>query len=224
MIRVALQRLECETPVAKILHKDELDAMLAPWRQMQRVRARAARVLRQARTRSADITARAEARFEQTLAEATLEIERRAERARHEAVRDAAQWLIDEARLEDEVVSRIEHDVRELVISSIGQLVTDKVRMALLTEQLLAELRHVADHGGRVVRVHPTHLAAVEEAIGDPGSMQCVSDETLNESQAVLETRFIRVTVDIGRQLDSILAMLRKGRPWTFDAYGEPLP
>jgi hypothetical protein len=212
-LKIALTRLHGTLPATSVLSPAEVDTLCgasaaiaaARQRAAQRlVRARAARSAALQRTAQIEIQAREEAQrmIPQAVAQAT-----------DQALREAIDWLIDEAELEKAIARRVEARCRDLLANGLREYASELDNAQLLAERIARHAAELAAHGTLTLRLHPARLEPVRERLGADATFELTADASLNLDQAVIDSPFARLSIDLSQHLEQIVARLRGTPP-----------
>ncbi|MEX3956746.1 hypothetical protein [Trinickia sp. EG282A] len=150
---------------------------------------------------------RAEA-HEQGLADVQAELEP----MRASLVAETVQWCIAESALEAEIAARIDERIGAVIAEALAEFVAERDDVTRLSERVRERLRRCAEHRTLTLRVaRETFDAASRECASDEGGwrVDVTADATLTNAQAVIETPFVQIRIDLDAHLESVLAQLR---------------
>jgi flagellar biosynthesis/type III secretory pathway protein FliH len=166
------------------------------------------------------------ARAGETLADATREAERIRAQAREAGLTDArtqleamrasvidetVQWCVAENELETTIIARLDTQIRSVVAASLEGFAAEQDPVDRLMQRVRARLRQCAAHERTTLRVANGALEAarVVWARDELGQrLEVVGDPTLKEAQAVIETPFVKIRIDLDLHLQSVLSRL----------------
>lgn len=206
---LTITRVRAELPVSGVLDASELDAYIDTAAVYVRARSRAAEVLRTARKKMAQTRRDAALLREATLAKAEAEVRETVARAHDAVMRDVVTWLVDEADLERQAAARVEAQCRDWVAGCVAAFAGEADRSALIATRISSHLRELASHGRFTVRLAEADVAAVSERLPDEPGMELLADPALVSGKAWLDSPFVRLELDLNRQLDQLLAAIR---------------
>jgi hypothetical protein len=190
-------------PASALAVRFEADAIVADaHRQAQALRERADEVVACANTEAEAI--RMQAR-EDGLAQAEAQLDA----ARAALIDETLEWLVTEAQLEAEIAWRMEARIRALVADALEAFAGATDATELLMTRVQEALSQRSTDGIATLYVANEALAAAATACAQCAWVRVRPDPQLDGTQAVLETPLVRVHVDTGRHLQTILARLR---------------
>ncbi|WP_181321909.1 hypothetical protein [Trinickia symbiotica] len=145
---------------------------------------------------------------EQGLADAQAELEP----MRASLVAETVQWCIAESALEAEIAARIDERIGAVIAEALTEFVAEQDDATRLSERVRERLRQSAEHRTMTLRVaRETFDATSRECASDENGwrVDVTADPTLTNAQAVIETPFVQIRIDLDTHLQSVLAQLR---------------
>ncbi|MGE8357615.1 MAG: hypothetical protein ACN6N0_14595 [Microvirgula sp.] len=127
------------------------------------------------------------------------------------AVDDAVEWLVAQQELEIVLAGRLETRLRSLLAAELEALTGEQDSAGLLVQRLRKRLSTLPADDRVTVRVAAGQREAVGLALAGLDHVDIVADAGLATGQAILDTPFVRVTLDIDAHLQTVLARLRHG-------------
>ncbi len=165
-----------------------------------------------ANERLADATDDAQRIRAQAYEEGLADAQSRLEPLRAALVAETVQWCIDESALEAEIAARIDKHIGAVVADAVAEFVAEQDLRARLAQRVRERLNQCADHRTLTLRVaHETFDAASAACAtdGSPFRLDVTADTSMTAGQAVIETPFVKICIDLGAHLRSVLAQLR---------------
>jgi flagellar biosynthesis/type III secretory pathway protein FliH len=150
---------------------------------------------------------RAEA-YEEGLADAQAGLEQ----FRAALVAETVQWCIDESNLETEIATRIDMRIGTVIVEALAEFVTEQDRATRLAQCISERLSQYAEHRTLTLRVARERFDAASSAcVSDEAGLRLnvTTDTSLTAAQAVIETPFVKICIDIDAHLQSVLSQLR---------------
>lgn len=205
---IVVTRIHGDIPVGGVIPALQLDQYVSVAAVVEHARARAAAVLRRARRRRAELAEAAAQRLEA----ARIEGEARAEaaaRAAHDATcRDVVTWLVNERELEASVAERMAERLRAWVGETVAEFAGQADRTALVAARIEAHIRQLSAHGMFTVRVCPAEFDAIAGRLPRDVRFELILDPSLHPGQALLDSPFVQLRIDLERHLRELLAAI----------------
>lgn len=213
---IVVTRVHGDIPVGGVIPARVMDEYIGVAGVVQRARSQAAAMLRRARRRRAELAGRAA----EALEAARIEGEARAEaaaRAAHDATcREVVSWLVAEREMETRVAERLASRMRSWVSETVADFAGEADRAALVAARIDAHIRQLAGHGVFSVRVCPAEFDAVASRLPRDARFELIADPALHAGQALLDSPFVQLRIDLERHLRALLATI--GAPATHSA------
>jgi flagellar biosynthesis/type III secretory pathway protein FliH len=203
---IVVTRVRGEIPVGGVIPARQLDEYISVAGVLARARSTAAEVLRRARRRRAEL---AEAGV-RTLEAARADGEARAQaaaRAAHDATcREVVAWLVAERALEASVAEGLAARLRGWVSETVAHFAGEADRAALVAARIDAQIRQLSAHGLFSVRVCADEYDAVASRLPNDVSFELIRDPAMRPGQALLDSPFVQLRIDLERHLRELLA------------------
>lgn len=174
-------------------------------RQAEGLLARANEQLADATRAAAQI--RTQAR-KQGLAEANAQIEA----SRAALIEETIQWCVAESLLETTIAARLDSQIRRIVAQALAEFAAEQDVVEPLMRRVRARLRQCVEHPTITLRVAAHALEAAHGACAADERthrVHVVADRALKAAQAVIETPFVKIHLDLDLHLESVLTRLR---------------
>jgi flagellar biosynthesis/type III secretory pathway protein FliH len=127
---------------------------------------------------------------------------------RQQLTAEVIHWLIDEQQLEQAIVTRLETQLRELLVSVFSGFIADQNLTDLLVLRLKERLEKVSHEHTATLHVCPQQYDELTLAFADYRWLQVKNDTTLLAGEAMLTTPLFTVYINLEEQLQAILARL----------------
>ncbi|MFP3587713.1 hypothetical protein SCB29_29220 [Paraburkholderia sp. SIMBA_055] len=135
-----------------------------------------------------------------------------ADEARLNAVGETVTWLVAESALERSVAGRLEQRFRDLLGSALKAYAAAEPSENLIANQVARHLEELAGHGKLTLRVAAERVepvaARIDQLTQQKMNLEVVAEATLSDAQAVLDSPYVHIRVDLERHLDEILGRL----------------
>ncbi len=196
-------------PATTLFDASEFDAALALDTQLRR--AAAARLWR-ARAALAERKRRAEAQLSEELANAREDMAARIASAERDALADVLSWHVEQAGLEALVAERVATRVAECAADAFVAFTRDEARAPLMAARIREAIATLDAATPGTLSMHPAQLPEVAALLAAL-TCQLKADDTLPPGQAILDTPFVRIVIDIERHAGLLAEHLRKPLP-----------
>lgn len=127
------------------------------------------------------------------------------------AIDEAVEWLVEQRELEVVLAGRLESRLRALLAAELEALIDGQDPAGLLVQHLRQRLAGLPADEPLTLRVSPGQSEAVGQACAGLAFVHIVADHGLQAGQAVLDTPFARVVIDLEVHLQAVIARLRHG-------------
>lgn len=213
---LSVMELDGVAPAGPVVSAAEFERYISAGASIGAARQRAAQRLRRTRRALADARresrAQAEAYASELLAAARREAACVADEARLNAVGETVTWLVAESALERSVAGRLEQRFRNLLGSALKAYAAAEPSENLIANQVARHLEELAEHGKLTLRVAADRVEPVAARIGQltqqKMNLEVVAEATLSNAQAVLDSPYVQIRVDLERHLDELLRRL----------------
>ncbi|MFL9988956.1 FliH/SctL family protein [Paraburkholderia sediminicola] len=212
--------IDCATPAVKILTAAQYRALVDLAAFERHARGKAAQTLWQARLRCREMRRRASDQLVTELALVREQFDSDTTSLRERAVGDAVIWLVDQLAVEDAAVSRVEAAVRSLIASVLKQFYSPSAMSTALAERVVSELPAALEQGRVRVRVNEHDVEAIRKVALEWPTLSWEEDSTLARGQAVMDTPYIQLRLDVSDQLLRVLERLRGAKRFE-DPHGD---
>ncbi|MFM0610008.1 FliH/SctL family protein [Paraburkholderia sediminicola] len=193
----------------KIMSALEFESLVDAGQLESKARARAAAALWKSRKDRTRRVLLEEQKLACSLAMERKRFEANLSREREQAIDDAVNWLVQEWALEEKVIREIEGVVRSLVASALEQLFGSEEQAQTLAACVMKELPAALEQGRVQIKVNTTDLRFIEQAVGCAVALDIVADSDIRPGQAIIDTPYVQLRVNVGDQLRRILESLR---------------
>jgi flagellar biosynthesis/type III secretory pathway protein FliH len=156
--------------------------------------------------------------YERGMAAAAAETQEQITAYKFALADEIVQWLVDEIELEITIAQRMETSLRALVAQVLNEFIGEQDAAALIVQRVLRNLpRWFANHA-LTVRVAPDMASAVASALAPerqihPHAVRVAADAGLSGRQAVLESNFVTLRLDLDTHLSALLSRLTRTEP-----------
>ncbi|TCK32005.1 hypothetical protein B0G84_9133 [Paraburkholderia sp. BL8N3] len=213
---LSVMELDGEAPAGPVVSAAELDRYISAAARIGAARQRAARKLWRTRCALADARrgsrAQTKAYASELLAAARREAACLSDEARLSAVGETVTWLVAESALERSVAARLEQRFRDLLGSALKAYAAAEPSENLIANQVARHLEELAEHGKLTLRVAAERVepiaARIDQLTQQKMNLEVVAEATLSDAQAVLDSPYVQIRVDLERHLDEILGRL----------------
>ncbi|MCX8565618.1 MAG: Nodulation protein NolV [Glomeribacter sp. 1016415] len=148
---------------------------------------------------------RADAR-QQGLAEAASE----RETMRAALIDETLTWLIAEEQLETAIAAQLDTRVRTWMAKMLAEWIGEQEATEWIMQRVKRRLPHGLEDTSVTLRVSTAAIPAAQAEFAAYPQVRVCADAALNARQAVLETRFVTLRVDLDVHLQSLLTYLTR--------------
>ncbi|WP_124668473.1 hypothetical protein [Burkholderia sp. Bp8986] len=207
-------------PANKILTAMQYRALVDFAEFERRARSRVAKTLWQTRMRSREMRRLACERLVDELALVREQFDADTEILRKGAVDDAVTWLVDQMTAENVAVGRVETAIRGLIASIIQQFYSPSEMCSILAERVISEIPAALKQGVIRLRLNKHDNDAIQEILQEWPTVQWEFDDALTRGQALIDTPYVQLRVDVADHLVRVLERLRGVKRFE-DPYGD---
>ncbi|BBE08743.1 EsaK protein [Mycoavidus cysteinexigens] len=148
---------------------------------------------------------RAEAR-QQGLAEAASE----RETMRTALIDETLTWLVAEEQLESAIAAQLDTRVRIWMAKMLTEWIGEQDATEWITQRIKRRLPQELEDTSVTLRVSAAAMPVAQAEFAAYPQVRVSADAALNTRQAVLETRFVTLHIDLDTHLQSLLAYLTR--------------
>jgi flagellar biosynthesis/type III secretory pathway protein FliH len=144
----------------------------------------------------------------QGLADANAQIEA----SRAAVIEETIQWCVAESSLETTIAARLDSQIRGVVAQALAEFAAEQDAVEPLMLRVRTRLRQCVEHRTITLRVAEHSLEAAHGACAADERtrrVHVVADRALKAAQAVIETPFVKIHLDLDLHLESVLTRLR---------------
>ncbi|KLU21492.1 hypothetical protein EOS_35555 [Caballeronia mineralivorans PML1(12)] len=193
-----------------------LDQYLWATDRIRAARSRAARALWRARAVLAktrrDAAELVSIELQKAREQAVFDARQQAGEARVAAIGETVEWLLAERDLEAAIAARFEQRFRVVLADALRQYAAAAVPDEVISRHLAPHLDEFLAHGKLSLRVHADLVGAITSRFSSPArvseALEIIVDDTLGQREAVLDTPFVQLRIDLDRHLDELLNQL----------------
>jgi flagellar biosynthesis/type III secretory pathway protein FliH len=150
---------------------------------------------------------RAQARI-QGIADANAQIEA----SRAALIEETIQWCVAESSLETRIAARLDSQIRAVLAQALAEFAAEQDVVEPLMRRVRERLQQCIEHPTITLRVAADALEAAHGACAAgerTRRVHVVADCALKATQAVIETPFVTIHLDLDLHLESVLTQLR---------------
>lgn len=119
-------------------------------------------------------------------------------------------WLVAEDRLETAIAAQLDTRVRAWMAALLTEWIGEQAATEWIMQRIKRRLPHGLEENPVTLRVSAEAMPIAQTEFAKYTHVQVCADATLNARQAVLETRFVTLRVDLDAHLQSLLAYLTR--------------
>ncbi|MDM5065364.1 hypothetical protein OB934_21575 [Aeromonas salmonicida] len=127
---------------------------------------------------------------------------------RRRLVADVVHWLVEEQRLEQTLINRLEKQLRDMLVSVFYEFIADQNLTTLLAQRLKTRLAQVGQEQTATLRVCPQQYDELVTAFTEYPWLRVKNDAMLMAGEAQLDAPLFTVNINLDEQLQAILARL----------------
>ncbi len=211
-MQVSIVYLKGSVPPGAVIRAQELALYFEATSIVSNARREADALIASARERLSDATHDAERIRAQAHAQGLADAQAGLEPLRAALVAETVQWCIAESALEEKIAARIDNRIGAIIAEALTELAADQDGAARLAQRVRERLSQCAEHRTLSLRVAHERLDAVKRACAsaqDGLRLNVAADASLTDGQAVIETPFVKICIDLDAHLQSVLTQLR---------------
>lgn len=147
-------------------------------------------------------------------------------KAHHQGIADAASelaslrttlidetldWLVAETELETTIAQHLDTRLRALVGAVLEEFIGEQDATALIIRRVQQRLMHFLSDEAVTLRISTSSETKAKAIFSSYSQVHVIADTSLQDTQALLETHFFTLRVDLDLHLQSLLSRLRQG-------------
>jgi flagellar biosynthesis/type III secretory pathway protein FliH len=210
-LNIPIVYLKGAVPPEPIIRASELMLYFDTASVLEQARREAERLIESANEAVAHAAREAESIRAQAREEGIADARRELQAKRAELVDETVQWCVDENQIEMQIADRMEQQIRGIVSQALAEFAAEQNSLEPLMRRIRAKLQQCAEH--RVITLRVAHDAldsakAVCLGIEHGHRIHVQTDSTLKAAQAIIETQYVKIRIDLDLHLQSVLSRL----------------